>query len=121
MSPRKQQSSKRSEVLFGQLRSHTNYSFPCILVPKLDGMYRICTDYRNENLVTKSDSFPIPRINDFIDGIGSAKCVTKFDLLKGLWQVPLTDRARRILAFTTADGLFQYKAMLDGPLFQDTS
>ena len=69
----------------------------------------MCTDYRKVNNVTKSDSFPIPRIDDCIDKIGRAKYVTKFDLLKGFYQVPLTDRAKEISAFVTADGLYQYK------------
>ena len=37
------------------------------------------------NAVTKSDSFPIPRIDDCIDKIGHAKFVSKLDLLKGFW------------------------------------
>ena len=39
----------------------SNYSSPCILVPKSNGTYRMCTDYRKVNFVTKTDSFPIPR------------------------------------------------------------
>ena len=91
--------------------SQSNYSSPCILVPKPDGTYRMCTDYRKVNTVTKTDSFPIPRIDDCIDKVGNAKYVTKFDLLKGFWQVPLTDRAKEISAFVTPDGLYQYKVM----------
>jgi len=94
--------------------SKSNWSSPCILVPKPDGTYRMCTDYRKVNNVTKSDTFPIPRMDDCIDRIGSAKYVTKFDLLKGFWQVPLTDRAKEISAFVTPDGLFQYKVAAFG-------
>ena len=74
-----------------------------LLVPKPDGTYRFGTDYRKVNRVTKSDSFPIPRVDDCIDRIGNAKHVTKSDLLKGFWQVPLTDRAKEISAFVTPD------------------
>lgn len=63
------------------------------------------------NSVTKTDSYPIPRIDDCIDKIGNAKFVSKFDLLKGYWQVPLTERANEISAFVTPDGLYQYKVM----------
>ena len=63
------------------------------------------------NSVTKSDSFPIPRIDDLIDRVGDAKYVTKIDLLSGYWQVPLSQRAREISAFSTPDGLYQYKVM----------
>ena len=91
--------------------SQSEWSSPCILVPKPDGTFRMCTDYRKVNSVTKTDTFPIPRIDDCIDNIGHAKYVTKFDLLKGFWQIPMTDRAKEISAFVTPDGLFQYKVM----------
>ena len=74
--------------------SQSNWSSPCILVPKHDSGFRFCTDFRKVNYKTKSDSFPIPRIADCIDQIGNAKFVSTFDMLKGYWQVPLTQRAR---------------------------
>ena len=91
--------------------SQSNWSSPCILVPKHDGGFRFCTDFRKVNDKTKSDSFPIPRIGDCIDQIGNAKFVSTFDMLKGYWQVPLTQRAREISAFVTQSGLYQYKVM----------
>ena len=91
--------------------SQSNWSSPCILVPKHDGDFRFCTDFRKVNDKTKSDTFPIPRIADCIDQIGNAKFVSTFDMLKGYWQVPLTQRAREISAFVTPSGLYQYKVM----------
>ena len=91
--------------------SQSNWSSPCILVPKHDGGFRFCTDFRKVNDKTKSYSFPIPRIADCIDQIGNAKFVSTFDMLKGYWQVPLTQRAREISAFVTLSGLYQYKVM----------
>ena len=91
--------------------SQSNWSSPCILVPKHDGGFRFCTDFQKVNDKTKSDSFPIPRIADCIDQIGNAKFVSTFDMLKGYWQVPLTQRAREISAFVTPSGLYQYKVM----------
>ena len=35
--------------------------------------------------------------------------VTKFDLLNGLWQIPLTYRANEISKFVTSDGQYQNK------------
>ena len=91
--------------------SQSEWSSPCILVPKPDGTFRMCTDYRKVNSVTKTDTFPIPRIDDCIDNIGQAKYAMKFILLKGFWQIPLTNRAKEISAFVTPDGLYQYKVM----------
>ena len=91
--------------------SNSDWSSPCILVPKPDGSYRMCTDYRKLNSVTKTDTFPIPRIDDCIDRVGNSRYVSKFDLLKGFWQVPLTERAKKVSAFVTPQGLYQYKVM----------
>lgn len=95
-------------------RSSSSWASPCLLVTKPDGTFRFCTDYRRLNAVTKSDSFPLPRIEDCIDSVGSAKFVTKIDLLKGYYQVPLTTRAQEVCAFTTSSGLYTYKRMSFG-------
>ena len=91
--------------------SHSEWSSPCLLVPKPDKTFRFCTDYRKVNAVTKTDSFPIPRMEDCIEQVGHSKYVTKLDLLKGYYQVPLTERAIEISAFVTPDGLYEYKVM----------
>ena len=77
--------------------SQSDWKTSCILVPNPDGTFRMCTDYRKVNSVTKTDSFPVARMDDCIDSICQAKYVTKFGLLKGFWQIPLTDRVRRFL------------------------
>ena len=66
--------------------SQSEWSSPVILVPKPDGSQRLCIDYRKVNSVTKTDSYPIPRIVDCIEKIGKAKYVTTFDLVNGFWQ-----------------------------------
>ena len=37
--------------------------------------------------------------------------VSKFDLLKGYWQVPLSEHARELSAFITPNGLYAYNIM----------
>ena len=91
--------------------SNSDFSSPSMLVPKPDGSYRFVANFKAVNAITKSDSYPIPRIEDCIDKIGRARYVSKFDLLKGFWQVPLTERAKRVSAFITPDGLFNYCVM----------
>lgn len=91
--------------------SSSPWCSPCLLVSKPDGISRFCTDYRKINQLTKLDSYPLPRMEDCIDRIGSAKFVTKLDLLKGYWQVPLTERASEISAFATPDAFLQYNVL----------
>ena len=91
--------------------SQSAWSSPVVLMPKPDGGQRLCIDLRKVNSVHKSDSHPIPRLVDCIDQVGRAKYMTKIDLLKGYWQVPLSDKAKEISAFVTPDGLYQCKVM----------
>ena len=92
-------------------QSHSAWSSPCVLVRKESGGWRMCTDYRKINQVTRGDSYPIPRIDECIDCVGKAKYITKIDLLKGYYGVPMTERAKEMSAFITHRGLFQYKVM----------
>lgn len=94
--------------------SVSSWSSPCLLVQKSDGTARFCTDYRRVNAVTVPDCFPMPRMEDCVDSVGSARFVSKLDMLKGYWQVPLTPRASEISAFVTPDCFLQYKVMAFG-------
>lgn len=64
--------------------------------------------------MTKADSFPLPRIEDCFDKVGSSRYVTKLNLLKGYWQVLLTPFASEISAFVTPDAFIQYMVMAFG-------
>ena len=72
---------------------------------------RFCTDYRKVNTVTVKNSYPLPRVDHVIYAIGNAKFVTKIDLLKGYYQVELSDNAKEISALITPFGLYEYTVM----------
>ncbi|XP_068246894.1 uncharacterized protein [Palaemon carinicauda] len=91
--------------------SSSSWSSPIVVVAKENGQNRLCIDYRKVNKATKADSFPIPRVDDCIDKVGNSKFITKIDLLKGYYQVPLSNRAKEVSAFVTADGLYQFEVM----------
>lgn len=57
------------------------------LKPKRDGSTRFCT---------RTDAYPMLRLEDCIDRIGTSKFISDLDLKQGFWQVPLTERAREI-------------------------
>ena len=79
--------------------SHSSWASPCLLVAKPDQTFRPCTDFRKVNAITKPDSYPLPRMEDCVDQVGSARFVSKFDRLKGYWQIPLTPRAQEIVSY----------------------
>lgn len=71
-------------------------------MPKSDKTPRFCSDFQKVNRVTKLDSFPLPCMENCVDQVGTAKYVSKSDLLKGYWQVPLSKSAQE--AFITPSG-----------------
>ena len=114
-------SSDRKEVLDSEVHymlengiaepSFSAWSSPCLLVKKPDSTFRPCTDFRKVNAITKPDVYPLPRMEDCVDQVGAAKYVSKFDLLKGYWQVPLSKRAQEVCSFITPSGLYAYTVM----------
>lgn len=90
------------------------WASPSLLVGKEDRGARLCTDYRRLNSVTIPDAYPIPRVDDLIDSVGQATIMSKIDLLKGYYQVPLTQEAREKSAFITPFGLYEYTVMSFG-------
>lgn len=62
----------------------------------------------------KPDSFPLPRMEDYTDTVGFRKYVIKLDLLKGYWQVPLTQRASKISVFVTPYSFLQKSPLAFG-------
>jgi len=94
---------------------HSPWASPVVLIPKPvdrgDGSVRFCIDYRKVNDLTVPDAHPMPRIDDLIDKIGSAKFKTKVDMSRGYWQVPMCEESVPISAFVTPHSHFQWRYM----------
>eukprot|EP00731_Ephydatia_muelleri_P011498 Em0006g392a len=82
-----------------------------LLVKKKDGSTRFCVDFRQVNAVTRKDAQPLPRIDDTLDVLGSAKWFSSLDLASGYWQVEVCPEDREKTAFVTPYGLFQFRVM----------
>jgi len=91
--------------------SNSPWAAPVVIVPKPDGSARFCNDFRRLNNVTVPDAYPMPRIDDLIDKVGRAKFITKLDLSRGYWQVPMDEESIPLTAFVTPHGQFQWRYM----------
>jgi hypothetical protein len=94
--------------------SQSPWASPVLLVPKKDGTRRFCTDFRGLNSVTKSDVFPLPRIDDIMDKLGRCQYFTSIDLKHAFWQIPMRHSDKEKTSFISGNRLWQYRRMAFG-------
>lgn len=56
---------------------------PIVLVPKKDGTWCICVDFRALNKIMVKNRYPLPRIDDLLDQLKDDVYFTKLDLRVG--------------------------------------
>ena len=88
--------------------SRAPWASPLLLVPKDDGSFRPCGDYRRLNLVTEADKYPLPHIHDFTSDLRGVKIFSQVILVHGYHQIPVREEHIPKMAVTTSFGLFEY-------------
>ena len=99
----------------GIVRHSTSlWASPLHMVPKKDGSWRPCGDFRRLNLVTEPDRYPLPNMLDFADRLSGCTVFSKIDLRKGYWQVPVHPDDIPKTAVITPFGLYEFLRMAFG-------
>ena len=91
--------------------SSSPYSSPIVIVKKKDGSNRFCVDYRAINRITLFDAEPMADPDTIFSRLTNCMFISKFDLSKGYWQVPLTEFGKDVSAFSVPSGHFQFVVM----------
>jgi hypothetical protein len=92
-------------------RSNSPWSSPLHMVPKADGSWRPCGDYRRLNTVTTPDRYPLPSMLDLSAKLHGCKFFSCVDLVKGYHQIPMAAEDIEKTAIITPFGLFEYLFM----------
>uniref|UniRef100_A0A0N5BMH8 RNA-directed DNA polymerase n=1 Tax=Strongyloides papillosus TaxID=174720 RepID=A0A0N5BMH8_STREA len=91
--------------------SRSPYLSRVVLVRKKDEKWRFVVDFRGINKLIEQQSHVIPRIDRITEEAAGKRYYTSFDLKAGFHQIPLDESSRKIAAFVTHEGVFQYKVM----------
>eukprot|EP00253_Pinus_taeda_P032975 PITA_32975 len=82
-----------------------------VLVPKKNGNWRICFDYRELNKATKKDHFPLPFVDQVLDGLAGKKFFSFLDGFNGYNQIQICLEDQDKTTFTYPWGTFAYRVL----------
>jgi hypothetical protein len=91
--------------------SQSGWTSPVVVAKKKNGKLRLCVDYRKLNAVTKRDNYPLPRIDEILDSLGSSGYFSTLDLAFGYWQVAMDEASKEKTAFIVRQGVYEFNVM----------
>ena len=80
--------------------SDSQWVSPLVLVSKKYGRWCICIDYRELNMATLKDYFPLPFIGQVLDTLASKKCFSFLDGFSGYNQIQIAPEDQDKPTFT---------------------
>ena len=88
--------------------SQSPWGFPAILLPKKDGGIRVCIDFRDLNAITKTDAYPLPRIDEMLDRLHGAQYFSKLDCKSAYWMIRMAHDSKDLAAVITPFGKYSF-------------
>nr|GEZ44095.1 hypothetical protein [Tanacetum cinerariifolium] len=92
-----------------QVEFQIDLGAPVLFTKKKDGSFKICKDYRELNMLTVKNRYPLMRIDDLFDQLQGSSMYSKIDLRSGYHQLRIKEEDIQITAFRTWYGHFKFQ------------
>lgn len=102
-----------NEMLRDQVieKSRSEWHSPIRPVEKPNGDIRLAINYRRLNQLTRTDAYPMPRMDEALLKLKGAKVLSKIDLRKGYYQIEMAHEDREKTAFSFDGQLYHFTRM----------
>ena len=107
----KEEVQKLLDVGFIYPMSDSEWVSPLVLAPNKNGKWRICVDYRELNKATKKNHFPLPFIDQVLDGLAGKKLFSFLDGFNRYNQIQISLEDQDKTTFTCPWGTFTYRVL----------
>jgi len=91
--------------------SNSRWVSPLVVVPKKNGKWRICVDYRELNKSTLRDYFPFPFIDQVLDTLSGKKYFSFLDGFSRYNQIQIAPKDQENTTFTCPSGTNAYRVL----------
>jgi hypothetical protein len=91
--------------------SDSEWVSPLVIVPKNNGKWRVCVDYRALNKAMQKDHFPLPFIDQVCDNLAEKKYFSFLDGFSGYNQIQISPQDQDKTTFTSPWRTFSYKVL----------
>ena len=81
------------------------------MVKKASRKWRMCVDFTDLNKACPKDSYPLSRVDVFVDSIAQHQLLSFMDTFSGYNQIQMHEDDQEKTFFVTSQGLFCYKVM----------
>ena len=92
-------------------KSNSNICSPAFLIPKKNEEYRLVTDYRRLNAITKKDKYPLPQIRGILEELQGSKYFSQVDLNSGYHQIDIKEVDKYKTSFVLPFGQYEYNKL----------
>eukprot|EP00253_Pinus_taeda_P023927 PITA_23927 len=91
--------------------SNNEWVSPLVIVPKKNGKWRVCVDYRALNKATQKDHFPLPFIDQVLNSLSGKRFFSFLDGFSGYNQIKIAPQDQEKTTFTSPWGTFAYRVL----------